>query len=109
VSELSPPQWGSKFRHPAEPGRASYWPESREATWSQHWMLAVMVAFTCSRPIPALGHPVIPLPLAHLGHYLWSLYLLPVAIVVAGILRTVVLGRRRGKTAPETNDQQKDV
>lgn len=34
------------------------------------------------------------LPLAHVGHYLWILYLLPVAIVVAGIVRNAVRQRR---------------
>lgn len=28
------------------------------------------------------------LPLAHVGHYLWVLYLIPVAIVVAGIVKS---------------------
>jgi hypothetical protein len=36
------------------------------------------------------------LPLAHVGHYLWVLYLLPVVFVVAGILRTLFAERRRG-------------
>jgi len=34
------------------------------------------------------------LPLAHVGHYLWVLYLLPVAIVVAGIVKTTRAQRR---------------
>jgi hypothetical protein len=28
------------------------------------------------------------LPLAHIGHYLWVLYLVPVLIVVGGIVKT---------------------
>lgn len=36
------------------------------------------------------------LPLAHVGHYLWVFYLVPVVIVIAGILRSVIL-ERRGK------------
>jgi hypothetical protein len=28
------------------------------------------------------------LPIAHVGHYLWVLYLVPVAIVVAGIVKS---------------------
>ncbi len=28
------------------------------------------------------------LPVAHVGHYLWVLYLIPVAIVVAGIVKS---------------------
>jgi hypothetical protein len=35
------------------------------------------------------------IPLAHLGHYLWILYLLPVLIVVAGIVWSAVRSRRR--------------
>lgn len=34
------------------------------------------------------------LPLAHVGHYLWVFYLIPVVIVIAGILRSVILERR---------------
>jgi cytochrome c-type biogenesis protein CcmH/NrfF len=35
------------------------------------------------------------LPLAHLGHYFWVLYLLPVLFVVIGIVRTTRAERRR--------------
>jgi hypothetical protein len=35
------------------------------------------------------------LPLAHVGHYLWALYLLPVVVVVIGIGRTMILERKR--------------
>ena len=35
------------------------------------------------------------LPLAHVGHYLWVLYLLPVVFVVVGIVKTTISGRRR--------------
>jgi heme exporter protein D len=34
------------------------------------------------------------LPLAHVGHYLWVLYVIPVLIVVAGIVRTTIAQRR---------------
>ena len=37
------------------------------------------------------------LPLAHVGHYLWVFYLLPVLFVVIGIVRTVLVERRRGE------------
>ena len=37
------------------------------------------------------------LPVAHVGHYLWVLYLLPVAIVVAGIVKTTRAQRREGE------------
>jgi hypothetical protein len=35
------------------------------------------------------------LPLAHVGHYLWVLYLLPILFVVAGIVKTVLAEKRR--------------
>jgi hypothetical protein len=38
------------------------------------------------------------LPLAHIGHYLWVFYILPVLIVIVGILRSVLLERRRAHT-----------
>jgi len=41
------------------------------------------------------------LPLAHLGHYLWILYLLPVLIVVAGIVFSIYSGGRRSGCRPE--------
>src|SRR4029079_1403788 len=47
------------------------------------------------RPLPALGLQQMTLPLAHVGHYLWVLYLVPVVIVVAGIVRSSILARRR--------------
>lgn len=37
------------------------------------------------------------LPPAHLGHYLWILYVLPVVIVVGGIVRSTLLERRRNR------------
>jgi hypothetical protein len=36
----------------------------------------------------------VTLPLAHVGHYLWVFYLLPIVIVIGGILRSVILERR---------------
>jgi hypothetical protein len=38
----------------------------------------------------------VTLPLAHVGHYLWVFYLLPVVIVVGGIVRSA-LAQRRGR------------
>ncbi len=35
------------------------------------------------------------LPIAHAGHWLWVLYLPPILIVIASILRTAVLDRRK--------------
>jgi cytochrome c-type biogenesis protein CcmH/NrfF len=40
------------------------------------------------------------LPLAHVGHYLWVFYLLPVIFVVLGILKTVLGERRRKEDDP---------
>jgi hypothetical protein len=35
------------------------------------------------------------LPLAHIGHYLWIFYLLPVIFVVIGIAKTTLSEKRR--------------
>lgn len=40
------------------------------------------------------------LPLAHLGHYLWIFYVVPVLIVVAGILRSSFTAKRRDSAGP---------
>jgi hypothetical protein len=37
----------------------------------------------------------VTLPLAHVGHYLWVLYLVPVLVVIGGIVRTIAVERRR--------------
>jgi hypothetical protein len=34
------------------------------------------------------------LPVAHVGHYLWALYVIPILIVVAAIVRSAVAQRR---------------
>ncbi|HWO82676.1 MAG TPA: hypothetical protein VNM38_02670 [Solirubrobacterales bacterium] len=34
------------------------------------------------------------LPLAHVGHYLWTLYVIPILIVVGAIVRSAVARRR---------------
>jgi hypothetical protein len=43
------------------------------------------------------------LPVAHIGHYLWVFYLLPVIFVIAGILKTTLSERRatRAKSASQ--------
>ena len=43
------------------------------------------------------------LPLAHVGHYLWVLYLLPIVFVIAGILKTTLSERKasQAKSADE--------
>jgi cytochrome c-type biogenesis protein CcmH/NrfF len=40
------------------------------------------------------------LPVAHIGHYLWVFYLLPVIFVVLGILRTTLAEKRRKDDDP---------
>jgi hypothetical protein len=35
------------------------------------------------------------LPLAHIGHWLWVFYVLPVLIVVAGIVKSTISAKRR--------------
>ena len=35
------------------------------------------------------------LPLAHVGHYLWVFYLLPILFVVIGIVKTTLSEKRR--------------
>jgi hypothetical protein len=37
------------------------------------------------------------LPLAHLGHFLWIFYLLPVLIVIGGILKATLAEKRRDR------------
>ncbi|HWW67742.1 MAG TPA: hypothetical protein VNY83_07130 [Solirubrobacterales bacterium] len=37
------------------------------------------------------------IPLAHIGHYLWILYVLPVLIVVASIIKTTISEKRKKK------------
>ncbi|HET7591045.1 MAG TPA: hypothetical protein VFK14_12800 [Solirubrobacterales bacterium] len=41
------------------------------------------------------------LPLAHLGHWLWIFYLLPVLIVVFGVVRTRWAEKRRERRLDE--------
>jgi cytochrome c-type biogenesis protein CcmH/NrfF len=41
------------------------------------------------------------LPLAHVGHYLWVLYLLPVLFVALGILKTMLGERRRQENSDD--------
>lgn len=41
------------------------------------------------------------LPSAHVGHYLWVLYLIPVAIVVAGIVKSTRAARGSREDDPD--------
>jgi cytochrome c-type biogenesis protein CcmH/NrfF len=45
----------------------------------------------------------VTLPLAHVGHYLWILYLLPIVFVVIGIVKTTLSEKRR-RDDPEDDD-----
>jgi hypothetical protein len=44
------------------------------------------------------------LPLAHLGHFLWIFYVMPVVIVIAGILRSTILEKRRERDEESDGD-----
>jgi hypothetical protein len=48
------------------------------------------------------------LPLAHVGHYLWTLYLLPILFVVIGILRTTLIQRREDRGDPLAGGMEGD-
>ncbi len=41
------------------------------------------------------------LSLAHVGHYLWVFYLVPVVIVIAGILYSTISSRRHDSGGDE--------
>jgi hypothetical protein len=48
-----------------------------------------------------LGAIALILPMAHLGHWLWIFYVMPVLIVIGGIIRSTRIEKRREKD----NDQ----
>ena len=41
------------------------------------------------------------LPMAHLGHWLWIFYVLPVLIVIGGIIRSTRIDKRRDREEAE--------
>jgi heme exporter protein D len=41
------------------------------------------------------------LPVAHVGHYLWALYVLPILIVAAAIVRNTIAQRRLAREDAE--------
>jgi hypothetical protein len=41
------------------------------------------------------------LPLAHVGHYLWTLYVIPILIVVGAIVRNTIAQRRLARDEAE--------
>jgi hypothetical protein len=44
------------------------------------------------------------LPVAHVGHWLWVLYLPPILIVIGSIVRSRVLERRERRESEERPD-----
>ena len=46
------------------------------------------------------------LPLAHVGHYLWVLYVPPVLIVLFSIVRTMLVQRREEREAADGGDKR---
>jgi hypothetical protein len=44
------------------------------------------------------------LPVAHVGHWLWVLYLPPILIVVGSIVRSKVLERRETRKSDRSSD-----
>jgi hypothetical protein len=44
------------------------------------------------------------LPVAHVGHWLWVLYLPPILIVVSSIVRTKLLERREARREDDPAD-----
>ena len=47
------------------------------------------------------------IPLAHVGHWLWVLYVPPVAVVVISIVRTTILERRAMREEEREGKQRK--
>jgi hypothetical protein len=43
----------------------------------------------------------VALPLAHLGHWLWVFYVIPVLIVIAGIIRSTRAEKKREREEDE--------
>ncbi|MGN6558554.1 MAG: hypothetical protein ACTHLH_11180 [Solirubrobacterales bacterium] len=48
------------------------------------------------------------LPLAHVGHYLWALYVLPILIVVAAIVKSYASQRQPANAPPAGGDDRED-
>jgi heme exporter protein D len=55
-----------------------------------------------SKAVVDTGAVALLFPFAHLGHYLWALYVAPVAIVVISIVKTTLSERR------EAREEEKD-
>ena len=41
------------------------------------------------------------LPLAHIGHWLWVFYVIPILIVIAGIIRSTLREKKREREEAE--------
>jgi len=48
------------------------------------------------------------LPLAHVGHYLWALYVIPVLIVAASIIKSSISQRQAANAPPAGGDDFED-
>jgi hypothetical protein len=46
------------------------------------------------------------IPVAHAGHWLWLLYVPPVAVVVISIIRTTIVERRADRRERESGKRQ---
>ena len=48
------------------------------------------------------------IPYAHAGHWLWTLYVPPVAIVVFSIVKTTISERRKAREEAESGRRPRD-
>ena len=49
------------------------------------------------------------IPLAHAGHYLWTLYIPPVLIVLFAIVKTTLSERRKAREEAEAGGEPEDA
>jgi hypothetical protein len=49
------------------------------------------------------------IPAAHIGHYLWVFYLIPVLIIVGAIIRSTLMEKRRKDSPGERNDSRRGL
>ena len=47
------------------------------------------------------------IPLAHIGHWLWVFYVLPIVIVIAGIIASTRVANRREREEEEQGDAER--
>jgi uncharacterized membrane protein len=45
--------------------------------------------------------PILAIPLAHLGHWAWIFYAIPLLIVIAGLIRSTLRERKREREEAE--------